>query len=413
MSNWTQLQVKKVTDNDKVASLKKLKRKRTKCPAPRPKKKENKVSSTKHEPEKQVQVQKPTKRVSSSGFQGDKKGKHKKLKVKKKTLKSKLKTLGEGNVKKGAKKRKKKASKDIGGDDKEKKTKTVDTPHAPESDEVLGRIQAIKTKSLKRYEFMLSKFGSPEAVYADVKKKMSKGGNGVVGKGGKGGNGVVEPETHLAMVVCAVAPQKNNKLLSFLEKAPDGQKNAITSIVAADCEFVGVGADGKVNALARASVVNYYGQVIYDKYVRVPETVTDYRTAVSGIMPHHLTAPETVSFKQCQKQVADVIKGRILVGHSINHDLHVLQLTHPYAFTRDTAHCKLLCPQRPRALKVLVKEKLNIDFQGGSHSSVEDSQAVLAVYKTIRKEWEGNIKSQRKKKRRDQLLNKPKYGQAS
>lgn len=59
----------------------------------------------------------------------------------------------------------------------------------------------------------------------------------------------------------------------------------ITKIVAIDCEMVGVGPDGEDSIPARVSLVNRYGECIYDKYVKPREKVTDYRTAVSGIRP--------------------------------------------------------------------------------------------------------------------------------
>ena len=52
-----------------------------------------------------------------------------------------------------------------------------------------------------------------------------------------------------------------------------------------DCEMVGVGYGGKDSILARVSIVNHFGNCIYDKYVKPREKVTDYRTAVSGIRP--------------------------------------------------------------------------------------------------------------------------------
>lgn len=47
--------------------------------------------------------------------------------------------------------------------------------------------------------------------------------------------------------------------------------------------MVGVGPEGKESALARVSIVNYYGNVILDKFVLPREKVVDYRTHVSGI----------------------------------------------------------------------------------------------------------------------------------
>lgn len=42
------------------------------------------------------------------------------------------------------------------------------------------------------------------------------------------------------------------------------------------------------------------------------------------------------SLETVQKEVADIIKGRILVGHAIRNDLKVLFLSHPHRLIRDT-----------------------------------------------------------------------------
>ena len=55
-----------------------------------------------------------------------------------------------------------------------------------------------------------------------------------------------------------------------------------------DCEMVGVGEEGKESILARVSLVNQYGQCIYDKFVKPSEKVTDYRTFVSGVRPEDI-----------------------------------------------------------------------------------------------------------------------------
>lgn len=54
-----------------------------------------------------------------------------------------------------------------------------------------------------------------------------------------------------------------------------------TPVVALDCEMVGV--EMNQDALARVSIVNYYGHVLMDKYVRPIKRVTDFRTWVSGV----------------------------------------------------------------------------------------------------------------------------------
>lgn len=59
-------------------------------------------------------------------------------------------------------------------------------------------------------------------------------------------------------------------------------------IVGMDCEMVGVGLSGKTSVLARCSIVDYDGNVLYDKHVRPVEKVTDFRTHVSGIRSRSL-----------------------------------------------------------------------------------------------------------------------------
>lgn len=43
---------------------------------------------------------------------------------------------------------------------------------------------------------------------------------------------------------------------------------------------------------------------------------------------------------QVQKEVAEIIRGKILVGHSLKNDLSVLFLSHPKKNIRDTARYK-------------------------------------------------------------------------
>lgn len=54
-----------------------------------------------------------------------------------------------------------------------------------------------------------------------------------------------------------------------------------TSVVAVDCEMVGVGPEGKRSSLARVCIVNNEGNVLLDVYVQQKEKVVDYRTKVS------------------------------------------------------------------------------------------------------------------------------------
>ncbi|KAF7223966.1 apoptosis-enhancing nuclease isoform X3 [Nothobranchius furzeri] len=103
-----------------------------------------------------------------------------------------------------------------------------------------------------------------------------------------------------------------------------------TSVVALDCEMVGTGPGGRCNELARCSILNYHGNVLYDKYIKPCQPVTDFRTRWSGIQRHHL------------------------------------QNATPFYQAREEAGRK-------------------------GHCSVEDAQAALDLYKLVEGEWEQEL----------------------
>lgn len=97
------------------------------------------------------------------------------------------------------------------------------------------------------------------------------------------------------------------------------------------------------------SVVDYRGNVILDTYVSPTMQVSDYRTATTGIEACHLLVGESTSaysypagflywrffffilfstdvgdtptFDRVQQHVAELIKGKVIIGHSLWHDL--------------------------------------------------------------------------------------------
>ncbi|GAA6002752.1 hypothetical protein JCM10207_007658 [Rhodosporidiobolus poonsookiae] len=162
--------------------------------------------------------------------------------------------------------------------------------------------------------------------------------------------------------------------------------------LAIDCEMVGVGPEGVESTLARVSIVNYHGCVILDRFVRPRERVTDYRTWVSGVREEDLrNAP---SFAEVQKEVADLLKDRILVGHALSNDTTVLLLSHPRHMTRDTskyAPLQGLAKTKRPGLKTLAKLVLGVDIQSGEHSSVIDARATMAIYRSQKPAWEDSF----------------------
>jgi RNA exonuclease 4 len=147
--------------------------------------------------------------------------------------------------------------------------------------------------------------------------------------------------------------------------------------------MVGVGPNpDRDSSLARVSAVNFNGEQVYDSYVKQKEMVTDWRTHVSGILPKHMVGARTL--EQVQADVARLLDGNILVGHSVRNDLDALKLGHPRRDIRDTARHrpfrKFAGGATPR-LKILAAELLGIQIQSGEHSSIEDARATMLLFR--------------------------------
>ncbi len=177
----------------------------------------------------------------------------------------------------------------------------------------------------------------------------------------------------------------------------------IGKYLAMDCEMVGVGGEkhGTAqareedrSALARVSIVNFHGIQVYDSFVRPKEFVTDWRTHVSGVSSKNMATART--FDEVQNQVAELLKGRVLVGHAIKHDLDVLILGHPKRDIRDTSRFsgfrKYSAGNTP-SLKKLAREVLGVEIQQGQHSSIEDARATMLLFRRHKQAFDAEIAS--------------------
>lgn len=132
------------------------------------------------------------------------------------------------------------------------------------------------------------------------------------------------------------------------------------------------------------SIVNYNGQVLYDEYVRPANKITNYRTWVSGVTPHHMQKAKP--FHQAKAEVHKLLNGKMIVGHSLSSDFRVLELseeTWPKDKVRDTSKYKKFQSAHGQAqsLKTLTESFLGRKIQSGSHCSVTDARAALALYR--------------------------------
>lgn len=177
---------------------------------------------------------------------------------------------------------------------------------------------------------------------------------------------------------------------------PPADGGAAADVVALDCEMVGVGPDGKRSALARVSIVNHEGHVLMDDFVRPAEAVTDYRTFITGITAATLKGPKVLREDAARRRAAELLDGKILVGHSLQNDFQVLMFSHPHNLIRDTALYKPLRPigqKKTPSLAKLTEHWLHETIHSGSHDSVEDARMALRLYRLQSRAWEKQLRS--------------------
>jgi RNA exonuclease 4 len=199
--------------------------------------------------------------------------------------------------------------------------------------------------------------------------------------------------------------------------AAPGSAAYLRNVVAVDCEMVGVGPADE-SRLARVCVVNGVGQVLLDSYSKPREAVTNYRTQFSGIRAVDLVGAP--SFYAVQSRVADLLRGRLVVGHSLRNDFEALEIKHPATLKRDTA---LYAPLRranatglgrthSAKLKDLAISELGKLIQEGEHDPYVDARAALELYKKHCVAWERHVRLARQNRRAERASKRHRGGTA-
>lgn len=148
-------------------------------------------------------------------------------------------------------------------------------------------------------------------------QKKNKSKNAQLSRGNRSTPGAIFPK------FTSCLPNKTNELpssantfsqqstLSFPSTASTSQRDPThqaaprtlgpLKYVALDCEMVGTGPKGCNGELARCSIVSYDGDVIFDKFIKPVNPVTDFRTRYSGVRRQDLS--NATPFHQAQKEV--------------------------------------------------------------------------------------------------------------
>ncbi|XP_038681552.1 RNA exonuclease 4 isoform X2 [Tripterygium wilfordii] len=160
--------------------------------------------------------------------------------------------------------------------------------------------------------------------------------------------------------------------------------------VAMDCEMVGGGSDGSIDICARVCLVDEDENIIFYAYVQPEIPVTNYRYELTGLTKEHLK--DAVPLMEVKDEILKILyngepverlrldggKARLLVGHSLEHDLYCLRMKYPVHLLRDTAK------YQPLMKTNLVSHSLKYDIQTAVHDPYEDCVSVMRLYKRMR-----------------------------
>ncbi|GMH02636.1 hypothetical protein Nepgr_004475 [Nepenthes gracilis] len=176
-----------------------------------------------------------------------------------------------------------------------------------------------------------------------------------------------------------------------------GNPQKCQEAVAMDCEMVGGGSDGSLDICARVCLIDADENVLFHTYVQPLIPITDYRSEVTGLTEEHLR--DAMPLKEVQEKILTILyngetigivrlnggKARLLVGHSVKHDLDCLRMNYPDHLIRDTANYRPLMKTNlvSHSLKYLTKTYLGYEIQTGVHDPYEDCVSAMRLYKRM------------------------------
>ncbi|KAF7314569.1 FAD/NAD(P)-binding domain-containing protein [Mycena kentingensis (nom. inval.)] len=143
-------------------------------------------------------------------------------------------------------------------------------------------------------------------------------------------------------------------------------------------------------------VVNFQGETLFDKFVAPTIPVVDYRTAQTGIAAWHICSRDAMQFSVLQSTLAKLLRGKIIVGHSLWEHLSVLGIPHSAAATRDVAlylpfRNALRSPNQVIGLQTLCWQLMRRRCGEGLVDPSENARAAMDLYRSHGREWEKTV----------------------
>ncbi|XP_060755611.1 RNA exonuclease 5-like [Neoarius graeffei] len=162
---------------------------------------------------------------------------------------------------------------------------------------------------------------------------------------------------------------------SFVCTQADDHVTDSSPLYGVDCEMC-VTQEGP--ELTRVAVVTSSGQCVLDELVKPFNRIINYCTRFSGITGSMLKNVTTRLRDVQKKLVALLPQNAVLVGHSLDHDLHALRLIHPHVIDTSLLYCKEFGQKfkLKQLAQVILKREIQSEQRRG-HDPCEDARAAL------------------------------------
>ncbi|SOV24416.1 exoribonuclease, putative [Plasmodium sp. DRC-Itaito] len=162
----------------------------------------------------------------------------------------------------------------------------------------------------------------------------------------------------------------------------------LDNIYSIDCEMCET--TNHQRELTKITVVDAYMNIIYDSYVIPDNKITNYLTLYSGINESTLENV-TTKLKDVQEHLKKFInKKSILIGHSLENDLHALKIAHNYVIDTSIIYSNSGYYPKP-SLFQLSKKHLNIIMKReNGHNSIDDAKISMFLALKKMSEFDSN-----------------------